>query len=434
MKKQSLLIVDDEASICKTLAAVFTDEGFDIFSANSGEDALLSLEKKIPTAVILDIWMPGLDGIETLKRIKLKHPELPVVMMSGHASIATAVEATRIGASDFVEKPLDLEDTVRAVKRVISGMYAEESSALEEGAGASQADVKQESLKITPVSFFHEKLRGDRLPQKTIASSALLYGQGLHSGKKSGLQLEPLPPNSGIHFVGMSGGETVPAHLDFVQSTGYATTVKLGSTQVGTIEHLMSALSAFGITNLLIKCNGEVPVMDGSALEFCSLLKEIGVKEQAGEWYELKIPELIEVRNGEEWIRAEPGEGLTINYTLSYPEPVGMQEFSFTCNSPEDYEKLIAPARTFGFVRDIGALHKQGLALGGRFDNFVLIGGEGPINTALRFPDEFVRHKILDAIGDLSLLGRRLAGKITARMTGHSDNIALLMKIVERMR
>ena len=276
-------------------------------------------------------------------------------------------------------------------------------------------------------------MRGARVVQRTLAGSAVLYGQGLHSGKKSGLALEPLPAGSGIHFVGVSGHSAVPAHLDFVESTGWATTIRLGLTQAGTIEHLLSALSAYGISNLLVKCNGEVPVMDGSAQEFCTLIDATGVEEQEGEWYEIAISKTIRVGKEREFLQVEPADRFSVDYTLDYPAPVGRQNFIFELNSPQAYRREIAPARTFGMARDIGMLQKQGLALGGRFDNFVLMGAEGPVNTELRFADELVRHKILDVIGDLYLLGRPIRGKVTARMTGHSDNIALLRAIKAEM-
>jgi UDP-3-O-acyl N-acetylglucosamine deacetylase len=286
---------------------------------------------------------------------------------------------------------------------------------------------------VRPIVFEHQACRGEKFPQRTLARGALMYGQGLHSGKKSGLQLEPLPANSGIHFVGVSQGDAVPAHVDYVESTGFATTVRLGRTQAGTIEHLMSALHVYGISNLLIKCNGEVPVMDGSALEFCALFDEVGVTEQEGDWYSILLDRPVRVDRGSEFIAYEPGPGFSIEYTLRYPAPVGEQRFTYTLTDSTSFKEHIAPARTFGFVKDIGYLQKQGLALGGRFDNFVLIGENGSINDALRFPDEPVRHKILDCIGDLYLLGRPISGKITASMTGHSDNIDLLKRFRELM-
>jgi UDP-3-O-[3-hydroxymyristoyl] N-acetylglucosamine deacetylase len=173
--------------------------------------------------------------------------------------------------------------------------------------------------------------------------------------------------------------------------------------------------------------------MDGSAKEFCELFDKVGLEEQEGAWYELAVPRVVRVGNEYEWIQIEPADTFSIDYTLNYPSPVGLQRLSYTLGSIDDYKLNIAPARTFGFLKDVGYLQKQGLAQGGRFDNFILVGEDGPLNVALRFENEFVRHKILDAIGDLFLLGRRLRGKVTARLTGHSDNINLLAAIDKEM-
>ena len=428
-----VLIVDDESSIRKSLSAILSDEGLAVIEAADGESAIRSLVESRPALILLDIWMPGLDGLETLKKIREISPETPVVMISGHATISTAVAATQLGAVDFLEKPLELTPTVELVRRILAQprqvSAAPATNLLWEAVESSSSGALREPLDLNPIVFSEQRCRGAAIRQKTIAQAAILYGQGLHSGRKSGLILEPLPPNSGIHFIGVSETTAVPAHVDFVESTGFATTVRLGKTQAGTIEHLMSALCAYGISNLLIKCNGEVPVMDGSAREFCRLFDDVGVTEQEGEWYEIAVEKPLQVGNGKEWIRIEPADTFTVDYTLRYPEPVGEQHFSFTLKGAESYRTEISPSRTFSFVKDVGYLQKQGLALGGRFDNFLLIGTEGAINDSWRFPNEPVRHKILDAIGDLYLLGRPLRGKVTACMTGHSDNIALLKEV-----
>jgi len=430
-----IVIVDDEASIRRSLEGVLKDEGFSVIVAEDGESAIRILMTSRPNLVLLDIWMPGMDGIETLKKIREIHPTLPVVMISGHATISTAVAATRLGASDFLEKPLDLSATIQVVRRALVINNSDQPPGVRwEAIEPASVGPLRESVTINPVVFAKQSLRGRCLPQHTLSHAAILYGQGLHSGRKSGLILEPLPPNSGIHFVGVSETTVVPAHVDFVESTGFATTVRLGQTQAGTIEHLMSALCAYGISNVLVKCNGEVPVMDGSSREFCRLFEEVGIEEQDGEWYEIDIRKPFEVGDDKEWIRIEPSDCFSIDYVLRYPEPVGEQSFSFTLDDVAAYRDQIAPARTFSFIKDVGSLQRQGLALGGRFDNFLLIGAEGAINDAWRFPNEPVRHKILDAIGDLFLLGRRFKGKVTAQMTGHSDNIALLKKIREELQ
>ncbi len=428
-----VLVVDDEASIRQSLEGILKDEGIAVITASDGEAAIAQLSEHRPALVLLDIWMPGMDGVETLKRIKEISPSTPVVMISGHATISTALAATRLGAMDFLEKPLDLTSTVNLVRTVLNSdtPVAPASTPRWEAVEGHTTSTLRKPLNLNPVVFSNQALRGRAIRQKTIAHAAILYGQGLHSGRKSGLILEPLPANSGIHFVGVSDATAVPAHVDFVESTGFATTVRLGQTQAGTIEHLMSALCAYGVSNLLIKCNGEVPVMDGSALEFCRLFDDVGLTEQDGEWYEIAISEQLQVGDGKEWIRIEPADEFSVEYTLRYPEPVGEQHFTFTLKDSASFRTEIAPSRTFSFVKDVGHLQRQGLALGGRFDNFLLIGSEGAINDAWRFPNEPVRHKILDAIGDLYLLGRPLRGKVTACMTGHSDNIQLLKQVRE---
>lgn len=425
-----ILIVDDEASIRKSLEGVLNDEGYSCALASDGADALSQLQSLRPSLVLLDIWMPGMDGIETLRRMKAAQPETPVIMMSGHATISTAIKATKFGASDFIEKPLELDVVLNAIRRAL-GTQDVRSLAAGELAGPVDLLSAGGMPELQPLVFRNQKMPGALIPQRTLARSAVLYGQGLHSGKKSGLIFEPLGPDSGIHFVGVSDNRAVPAHLDFVESTGYATTIRLGTTHVATIEHVMSALNAYGVSNLLIKCNGEVPVLDGSSVEFCSLFEEVGFENQIGEWHGILVKEPFRIDAGKASIRLEPCDAFEIDYTLEYPAPVGKQRFVFRLDDPATYRKEIAPARTFGFARDIGQLQRQGLALGGRFDNFVLFGDDGPINDALRFPDEPVRHKIMDMIGDLYLLGRRLQARVVAHMTGHTQNIAVLKKVRE---
>ena len=424
-EQRSILIIDDETGIRSSVRGVLEDEGFAVIEAESGEAGLELLQKRKVSAALLDIWLPGMDGIETLSRIREIDPELAVIMISGHATIATAIKATHLGARDFIEKPLDLEVLILALNRALSEPAVTQKSSPEVVLSDRQNSSSDYSA-INKIAFSSPIAHGANFPQKTLAKSAILYGQGLHSGKKSGLILEPLPAGSGIHFSAVGEREVVPAYLDFVESTGFATTLKVGRIQAGTIEHLMSALHAFGISNLLVKCNGEVPVMDGSARDFCDLFEEVGLEEQIGDWRAIKVTKPVKIGGAEEFIEISPCPHFEVEYRLSYPAPVGKQSFTFRLGSTSDYRNLIAPARTFGFVRDISYLQKQGLALGGRFDNFVLIGDEGPINTPFRFGDEPVRHKILDIIGDLFLLGRPIEGRVVASMTGHSDNVELL--------
>lgn len=424
-QKTLVLIVDDELSICQTLADVIEDEGFATSVAHDGPEALALVEAEKPAVVFLDIWMPGWDGLETLERIRKAAPETQVVMISGHATIANALEAKDRGAFDCIEKPLDVEHVLLTLRRALAQQTGANASYRLQGA-ASEAQPQ-----LNHPAAMSRHLAARDLGQRTLKHGAVLYGQGLHSGQKSGLVLEPLPANSGIHFGKIGSPQTAAAFVDYVESTSFATTIRKDGVVASTIEHLLAALHAYGISNLLIKCNQEVPIFDGSAQEFCKLIEEVGLEEQDGSWFELCVREPVEIVNedGTEYIRLEPAENLEIHYTLNYPEPVGMQEYSFTLDDVQSFNAEIAPARTFGFLRDIERLQRAGLAAGGRLDNFILVGDDNVINTKLRFPDEFVRHKILDIIGDIFLIGRPIRGRITARMTGHSDNIQLIRRV-----
>src|SRR6185369_8619366 len=271
--------------------------------------------------------------------------------------------------------------------------------------------------------------------QRTIRRSVVANGQGLHSGIRTGLILQPLPAGSGIVFGSISTSATIPARIEYVDSTGYATTLFHDGIVAKTVEHLLAALHGYRITNLLVKMQGEIPIFDGSASEFCALIESAGIEDQGGVVDEIVIDRRYEIgeRDGDgEYIGIEPADAFGVHYVLRYPDPVGQQEFTFRFDGPESFKREIAPARTFGFLSEIEALEQMGLASGGRLNNCILIGENGVVNTPLRFPDEFVRHKILDIFGDFYLLGRPIRGFVTARMTGHSDNVALLKLLRER--
>jgi UDP-3-O-acyl N-acetylglucosamine deacetylase len=254
----------------------------------------------------------------------------------------------------------------------------------------------------------------------------------LHSGKRTAMVLQPLPPSSGIHFLTLPAETVIPAHVGRVADTDYATTLSADGENIKTVEHLLSALHARGVTNLLIKVHGEIPVLDGSAVEFCRVLEEAGVESQKVARQELVIDRKYEVGQGEKRLTIEPYDGFAVSYDLSYPAPIGDQHFDFELSSFEDYQEQIASARTFGFMKDLEMMAELGLGSGGRLDNCILVGEDNVINTELRYADEFVRHKILDVIGDLYLLGYPVRGKVTARFTGHRDNIAILRQILEQ--
>ncbi len=708
MRKARILVVDDQEEILESLGAILADEGHEVIAARDGQEALHIVQVDAPDVVFLDIWIPGIDGMQTLKAITRIDPHCSVIMMSGHGTIETAVKAIKLGATDYLEKPLNLEDVLHLVQKAISGRSratraragqnggpwnligssreasvvrrALEKAASEpapiwltgekgtgkeflariihytEGKGRDNlikvrcrdltednitevllgkndgtersrpgkidqaadgtlllirvdklgkelrprlqdiirkrlarsaaptscsgsrfriistststpdalvreddfspelvdllaqrivrlptlreraediplfvdhflkeavqefdrnitgtdeeamtrllsypwpGNVKElkiliehvvmtapgpqitvndllipmggaadlasaphhsaiqittepsagESAKSGPAtvgmsldagSVLAADLRGGPFRhQKTLRGRVVMYGQGLHTGIKTGLILSPLPPSSGIMFGHITSAGTVPAVLSNVESTDFCTSLKRDGSPARTIEHLMAVFHVYGLTNVLVKISGEVPIMDGSALEFCSLVESAEIILQDELIEEIRVTEPIELLpgpNGSKSMRIEPSDRLEIEYFLDYPPPVGKMHLMFRCDSPADFKEQIAPARTFGFVKDMRMMDEMGLAGGGRLSNVVLLDEEKVVNPPLRFEDEFVRHKILDIIGDFYLLGRPFVGRIIAKQTGHSDNIAMLKLLNERFK
>ena len=411
----TVLVVDDEERIRSSLRGILSDEGFRVIDTGDAPGVMAIIAREHPEVVLLDVWMPELDGIELLRRIKAERPHTRVIMISGHANIQNAVAATRLGAEDFLEKPFSVAGLLASIERVRSGETggSRGPDPLDVGAGPTQAIATSVGARR----------------QRTVKESLVIAGQGLHSGLKTGVILHPARANTGIVFSSLADQSAIPARLEYVTETGYNTTLSGNGHSIRTVEHLMSALHGFGITNLLVKTDDEVPALDGSAVEYCKQLREAGVREQAASVEPIAVTKTIQVGAGDEFIRIEPADHLIIDYTLDYPAPIGVQRVHFELTSPDAYIDQIAPARTFGFVREFHKLAQMGLASGGRLDNLILVDDEKVVNTTLRFPDEFARHKVLDLIGDLYLLGRPLIGHVTASKTGHSDNLALLRKI-----
>lgn len=691
INKGRIVVVDDEENIRSSVKDILTDEGYEVDCAPDGETALRMIKSNAPDLVLLDIWMPGLDGLQTLKILKNMESGAEVVMMSGHGAIDTAVKATKLGAFDFIEKPFSLDSILRTVGKALrsrrlrskknrlvlrQSAMADRFIGSSRGAAETRRMIRDSALGTGPVLLAGEaglgkrfaarmihalsdrgdrpfaevvcgslsktdiedlrrglglvgksgsqepkdeqeppgailfeqlnelapelsraladlirsvsresgadsnsarimatfEVKGDMVPegdvfatlksagaailtlpplrerkgdipelvekfvdefceeygksvemvedkamecfvsmplrgnvkelkeavgravsicegteltaeavkraiegevapvafppqagirvyghgsiiarrpaakgkarerqgfvrQRTLKNSVVLRGLGLHSGIKTGMILSPLPPDSGIVFGDISTGLRVPALLENVRSTEYATTLSNGSVTIKTIEHIMSALHSYRITNLLIKIGDEAPIMDGSALDFCQIIEDSGIEDQDGLIEEITVDEPIIIgddANGPS-IRVEPSPIFSIRYYLDYPAPIGVQEYEYVHQSGEHYKETIAPARTFGFLRDVKKLEEAGLGGGGKLSNFVLIDDEKVINTPLRFPDEPARHKILDLIGDLYLLGKPIRAKITARKSGHTQNIALIKKISERL-
>src|SRR5437667_1580641 len=410
---ETILVVDDEENIRHTLRGVLADEGFEVLEAPDGGRRLELLKHVAPRLAIVDVWMPEMDGIELVERMRNQAPGVPIIVISGHGTIETAVRVIRLGAFDFLEKPFPLDALLSVVGRALgTNAAAAETAAPAAAAGAAPS--------LAPAR---------RFPERTIGRSVLVNGQGLHSGVRTGLILQPLPPGSGIVFGSILSGESVPALVDHIDSTGYATTLVRGGMVAKTVEHLMATLHGYGVTNLLVKMQAEVPILDGSALELCALLDESGLVDQPATVEEVVIDQRYAVGSDDpthKGIAIEPADCFEVHYVLDYPAPIGRQEYTFRFTDLEAFPREPAPARTFGFVEEIEQLEQMGLANGGRLNNCILVGKEGVVNAPLRFPDEFVRHKILDIFGDFYLLGRPIRGRVVARMTGHSDNAALL--------
>jgi len=451
--EKKILIVDDEERVVKSIKGVLEDEGFGVTTAKSGEEALNIFRQEEPQVTLLDIWMPGMDGIEVLKRMKSISPDCQVIMISGHATISTAMAAVKFGAFDFIAKPLSLDVLLMTVRRAIDhqkGLLNVQRSAeiiTEEPPLTDRMISFQEAAEdfaVPPPFSLQEsaslikktwRKKGVSFPlQRTLKKSKVLYGRGLHSGMKTGLLLQPLPPNSGILFGNVASDDVVPVHVDYVQTTELATSLKKGMAIAKTIEHLMAVFHAYRITNLMVKMIEEIPTMDGSALEFCKIIEEAGVEEQEERIEDLIIDRRFEISNGNKSLVIEPAEVFSIHYFLDYPSPVGQQTFDFVLENENEFKKEIAPARTFGFLKDFEMLERMGLGEGGRLHNFILVDDEKIVNTELRFPDEFARHKILDLIGDFYLLNRPIRGKVMAHMTGHTDNVSMMKKLLEETK
>jgi UDP-3-O-[3-hydroxymyristoyl] N-acetylglucosamine deacetylase len=415
----TILVVDDEEQIRQSLRGVLSDEGFAVLEAADGRRALGLVRETKPDLVILDVWLPEIDGIALLEVLKHDYPELPVIIICGHANIEAAVRATRLGAADFIEKPFSLEALLASIDRALGRSDA-----------GTQADRSAGPLVGANGNIHAAPRAGGDQPQRTIGKSVVASGQGLHSGVRTGVILHPMPADSGIVFQSLATEKSVPAHVDFADSTGYATTLFRGGFGAKTIEHLLATMSGYGVTNLLVKMEGEVPALDGSALEFCRLVEEAGVVEQPGACVPTYVVDRrFALDDQQSTLVVEPYDGFAIDYTLEYPAPVGLQQYTFVYRGPASFRDEIAPARTFGFVHEFTRLNAAGLAAGGRLDNCVLIGEDGVINGELRFADEFVRHKILDVMGDFALLGRPLRGRIIARATGHRHNVAMVRQL-----
>jgi UDP-3-O-[3-hydroxymyristoyl] N-acetylglucosamine deacetylase len=269
------------------------------------------------------------------------------------------------------------------------------------------------------------------LYQQTIAEKVSCTGIGLHSGAPAQLTLYPARANSGVVFVRTDRATPVeiPARSSEVSSTALATTLGRGDASIGTVEHLMSALYGLGIDNVRIEVDGpELPVMDGSAAPFVYLLRSAGLFAQRERRRVLRVRRRIEIQDGDRAISIEPARDFRVSYAVDFEHPaIRRQQLTIAPLDAERFEREISAARTFGFLQEVRALWDAGFARGGSLDNTVVLDEEKVVNPeGLRWPDEFVRHKVLDLFGDLALLGMPIQGHVRAERGGHSLHQQLL--------
>ncbi|MBW1981002.1 MAG: UDP-3-O-acyl-N-acetylglucosamine deacetylase [Deltaproteobacteria bacterium] len=271
------------------------------------------------------------------------------------------------------------------------------------------------------------------LHQRTVNGEICCTGIGLHSGKKITLSIKPLPPNSGIRFYRKDQPNCpyIPARLENVVDTRLATTIGENGYIVSTVEHLLSAFAGMGIDNALVELNGpEVPIMDGSAGPFIYLLRNVGVRKQEEIKKFLVIRKPLTLRRGDKSISVYPSRELKITYRVHFNHPLVSHQSFVLCFSGPTYIKEISRARTFGFLKDVETLKNNGFARGGSLDNAIVLDNYRVLNTdGLRYEDEFVRHKILDLMGDLYLFGMPIIGHFVADKSGHTLNHALLKRL-----
>ncbi|MEP6921046.1 MAG: UDP-3-O-acyl-N-acetylglucosamine deacetylase [bacterium] len=271
------------------------------------------------------------------------------------------------------------------------------------------------------------------LKQTTLGSSVETDGIGLHTGVEVHVRLVPAPPDTGYVFrrTDLSGFE-IPATVESVANCGYATTLMRTGVMLSTVEHLLAALRGLGVDNVFIEVdNLEIPILDGSAEVFADMIAGAGIVEQPLARRALLVREKVSFEQGNRRISVEPADSYEIDCLIDFPHPlIGRQRFSLSLESGA-FSREIAAARTFGFTDEIEALQRSNLIRGGSLDNAIVLTPDGMLNqTGLRFRDEFVRHKILDIIGDLALLGMPILGRVTAERSGHILHAGLMSKLL----
>lgn len=269
--------------------------------------------------------------------------------------------------------------------------------------------------------------------QTTLKEVTSCVGIGLHSGRKVTLTLKPAPADTGIVFIRSDyDGVPIPATAEHLSHINHATCLAKDGVRIETVEHLLAAFQALGIDNVIAELDGpELPIMDGSAAPFIYLIHEAGIRKLTAPRSVMKLTKPISVSEGRRSVAAYPCDSLRLSYTINFDHPLlRHQEYSIEIDESSFVDE-IAPARTFGFLKDVELMRQSGLALGGSLDNAVVLGETGVLNNPLRYPDEFVRHKLLDLLGDLVLLGSSLKAHVVATRAGHELHTKLVKSILD---
>ncbi len=412
--KKKILIIDDEQLIQKSIANILKGSEYESIHCTNPLKIDSIINPHQIDLIFLDIWMPEKDGLQVLKEIKKKWAHIPIIIISGHINTNSTIEVTKNGANDFLEKPFSRESLLFKISEHLQTNQNTHSS--------KSINYQTIPIKKTPIK------------QKTIAKNAVITGKGIHKGNNTGVILIPLPINSGIIFEEISSGKSLKASFENVISTNQATTLKNKNFSISCVEHLLATLQVYGVCNICIKVNEEIPILDGSSIQWCDLLEKTGIVEQEDTLKTIEIKKTYEYKDPKDntkWIRIEPYDGFKIEYTFSYPNKIQKDQIykvDLSKEAPKVFKKEIAPARTFGFLEETKTLQAIGLAQGASLDNSLLIDKAKVVNTNLRFEKEFARHKILDIIGDFSLSKHPFRCKVTANKTGHKHNIELLRK------
>jgi UDP-3-O-[3-hydroxymyristoyl] N-acetylglucosamine deacetylase len=269
--------------------------------------------------------------------------------------------------------------------------------------------------------------------QRTIRRAVSTRGVGIHRGVEAKLALRPASPGTGVVFVRTDLGEAIAARAENAHDLAMATSLSRGEAEAGTVEHLLAALGGLGVSNVFVDLDGpEVPILDGSALPYVEMVERAGIEEQRVSLAEILLKDTIRVGDAERFIELRPAPRLAVDYRISFASPaVGEQRFAGLL-TPDRFASAIAPARTFGFLEEVEALRARGLGKGGSLENCVVVDNGRVISGRLRFPDEFVRHKVLDLIGDLALLEYPLRAEVAACRAGHSLHVAAVHALLGR--